>query len=393
MTLKATVSPSDATDKSVKWYTSDKTIAKVSQKGVVTPVKPGTVTITVKTVDGAYKAKCVVSVEKMAEKLTLNKNSVTRNAGKSYTLKATLSPSDATNTTLTWKSSDKTVATVSADGVVKLIKAGTATITAVTSNGLKASCKFTVTQPAEGINVSKTEASVYAGDTLTLKATVLPTDADNKNVTWSSSNTSVVKVSSKGVVTAVKAGTAVITAITEDGGYTAKCTVTVKQHVTAIKLNKTSVSLVVGGEANLTATISPSDATDKAYTFTSSNPEVVTVDAKGHLVALKLGTATVTVKSNENGKTATCTVKVVKPAEAVELNQTAVTLAKGGTVQLKATVSPNDATNKNVVWETSDSSVVSVKDGLVTALKQGTAHITVTTEDGGFIAFCTVTVE
>ena len=175
---------------------------------------------------------------------------------------------------------------------------------------------FTITGEVvtvESISLDKTNLELPVGNTVTLKATILPSDVTNKNVTWSSSNTSVATVSSSGDVKGKAKGTAIITVKTEDGGKTATCSVTVtdsKIPVSGVSLNKTSLSMKVGETQTLTATVTPSNATDKSMKWSSSNTSVATVSSSGVVTAKKAGNATVTVKTNDGGKQATCSVTV-----------------------------------------------------------------------------------
>ena len=377
LTLKATVSPSGATNSAVVFSSSDSAIAKVSSSGVVTPVKPGTATITVKTSDGGFTDTCKITVKRAVTSITLNKSEAELKSDSTLTLKATLKPSNATDKTVTWSTSNKKVATVSSKGVVTPVGKGTATITAKTENGLKATCKVTVYMVVTGIKLSET-GTVYAGEKLTLKASVVPSDANEQTVTWSSSNTSVAKVSSKGVVTGVKAGTAEITVKTKEGAFTAKCTVTVKQHVTGISLNKTDISIARGSDSQLTATVKPANATDKTYTFTSSDEKVATVTEQGLIKAVACGEAVITVKSNENKKTATCKVTVVEPVTDMQLSVSEMTLYKGKSQTIEFKILPGDATIKTAAFSSSDPKIVKVsKQGVVTAVDKGEATVTV----------------
>ena len=251
------------------------------------------------------------------------------------------------------------------------------------------------------VSLGKTSVELTEGDETTLIATVNPDNATNKNVTWRSSDSSVASVSD-GKVTALKAGTATITVTTEDGGKTATCEVKVNPKnvepeviaVTGVSLDKTSVELTEGDETTLTATVNPDNATNKNVTWKSRDSSVASV-SDGRVTALKAGTATITVTTEDGGKTATCEVKVVAKTVAVtsvSLDKTSVELSEGDETSLTATVNPDNATNKNVTWKSSDSSVASVSDGRVTALKTGTAMITVTTVDGGKTATCQVKV-
>jgi len=301
-------------------------------------------------------------------KVSLNKTKLTLTEGDSEKLNATVNPTDATNKNVTWKSSNKDVATVDANGNVKAVKAGTATITVTTKDGsYKATCKVTVTAKQEeqkpdpkpepdpvvsvtGVTLNKTTLSLTEGDTSKLTATVAPSNATNKEVTWVSSNTSVATVDTNGNVKAVKAGTATITVTTKDGNHKASCTVTVtaKQEepkpvvsVTGVTLNKSSLSLTEGGSEKLTATVKPNDAANKEVTWSSSNSSVATVDTNGNVKAVKPGTATITVTTKDGNHTATCTVTVnEKPANYVVIIEKE-TQAVGGALRYKVTVTKN----------------------------------------------------
>lgn len=163
-----------------------------------------------------------------------------------------------------------------------------------------------------------------------------------------------------------------------------------------MKLNKDSLTLGLDKSETLVATVSPSNATNQTVTWSSSNPAVASVSSNGKLTGLKEGTTTITVRTSDGGKTATCkvTVKDVVKVKGVRLNESSVTLGVDDTYTLKATVNPSDATNTNVTWKSSNTSVATVNSsGKVTAKKEGTATITVTTEDGSYKATCKVTVK
>lgn len=391
-TLKPTINPSDATNNSIKWTSSDTSVATVSSKGLVTSKKPGTTTITAKTVDGGFEATCVVTVKRAATSIKLNKTSVNLDVSESYTLKATIAPSNTTDKTVTWTTSNKKVATVSSKGVVKAIGKGTATITAKTENGLKATCKITVYQPVTGISIDKTTAVVYAGEEIKLIASAVPSNANVNTLKWTSSDKSVLTVSSSGVVKGIKAGVATVTVKTTEGDFTAKCTVTVKQHVNSITLDKNELILINGKEDDLKITVLPSNASDKTYTIVSSNEEVVKVDENGHLVSVSCGTATITVKSNENDKSDECIVQVVEPVAGIEISENERTIFVGESFTLSTTITPAEAYFRDVIWTSTDSEIASVsEDGVVTANKSGEAVITAKTVDGGFTAECKVT--
>ena len=383
VTLTATVNPSDATDKTVTWTTSDQSVATVSD-GVVTAKKVGTATITAQA--GNKTATCQITVVATeVTSVTLNKTAASLKAGESVTLTATVNPDDATDKTVTWTTSDQTVATIS-NGVVAAKQVGTATITAKAGDKT-ATCQITVVATeVTSVTLNRTTASLKAGESVTLTATVNPDDATDKTVTWTTSDQTVATISN-GVVAAKQVGTATITA--KAGDKTATCQITVvATEVTSVTLNKTSASLKAGESVTLTATVNPSDATDKAVTWTTSDQAVATV-SNGVVTAKKVGTATITAKAGD--KTATCQITVVAmEVTSVTLNKTTASLKAGESVTLTATVNPSDATDKTVTWTTSDQTVATVSNGVVTAKKVGTA--TITAKAGDKTATCQITV-
>ncbi|MBQ8133993.1 MAG: leucine-rich repeat protein [Clostridia bacterium] len=242
--------------------------------------------------------------------VVFNTSGVAMNVKETYTLKATIKPSNVTVSDLTWKSSNSSVASVSSAGKITAKKAGIATITTTTYEGKTARCSVTVYGPATGVKLNKTSVSVNKGKTCQLKATVLPAYAKNKKVTWSTSNKSVATVSSGGKITAKKAGTATITVKTVNGKK-ATCKVTVKTPPTKVKLNKTKATLKVKKTLTLKATVSPTKyVTSKKVTWKTSNSKIATVK-NGKVTAKKAGTVTITVKT-ANGKTAKCKITVKK---------------------------------------------------------------------------------
>ena len=242
----------------------------------------------------------------------------------------------------------------------------------------------------ESVDLSKTSISLVEGDEMALSATVKPDDASDKKVTWTSSKEEVATVSAEGLVKAVKEGEAVITA--KAGEKTAECRVTVsakKIPVTMVMLNKESLTLMVGDEEKLVATIVPENATDQNVQWSSSNTEVATVDQEGLVKALKEGESKIV--AYVDGKTAECavTVEYVHVSE-ICLDKTSESLYEGEKVTITATLTPEDATYKEITWSSSDPAVASVEQGVVTAIKKGTATITATAN--GKSASCAIEV-
>jgi uncharacterized protein YjdB len=181
--------------------------------------------------------------------------------------------------------------------------------------GFTAKCKVTVTQATvavTGVALNKTVASVAKGKTFTLKAVVTPTNATNQNVTWTSYDTSIATVTSEGKVKGIAPGTTTIRVKTKDGGFTAKCKVTVVIPVTGVTLDVSKVTLKVGKTKTLKATVKPSNATVTKVVWTSSNPAVAKVNSSGKITAVKKGKATITATTADGGFTATCAVTVTE---------------------------------------------------------------------------------
>ncbi len=272
---------------------------------------------------------------------------------------------------------------------LKTVLAGTVIGAAV----LTSSC----TKEPVSISVSPSSVELTEGESSRLSASVAPADAKYGSISWSSSNDAVAVVSSDGTVHAMSAGTATITASTE--GIQGTATVKVKSKVLPVEsvtIDKTSIELTEGDSETLTATVKPDNATDKSVSWKTGDSSVATVDANGTVTAVKSGETTITVTTNDGGKTATCKVAVIAriyPVESVLLDKAEVTITEGETAELIATVKPDNATDKSVSWKSGDTSVATVdENGTITAVIPGETTITVTTTDGGKTAECKVTV-
>ncbi len=332
--------------------------------------------------------------------ITLSDSEVTLYAKKTHTLKAEVKRvvEDApVKTTFKWTSSNESVAKVSNTGVVTGIGYGNATITcsATDDEYIFAESVFHVVLPVSGLTLDSANVTLLiseqnpADGTATLTCTVKPNNAHIKDVTWESSNPAVVKVDKKGVLKAVSAGTATITARSKDpmsSTLSATCKVTVQQAVNKITLSKTSLSLNINASETLTAKVLPEKANNKKVTWESSNPKVATVSSTGQVKAVAPGTAKISCTAADGSKVhAECTVTCIQMVTGIkfDVKEKTITLNKNKSTSLKTVITPENATNKSLTWKSSAPSIVSVSsDGKIEAKSGGAATITCTAKDG-----------
>lgn len=370
-------------------YVTDKGNGKIELSGTIGKLQADNA-ITVKGSgridEKSGKVEVTEDVKIGVTSVTLDKTDLTLDVNGTAKLNATVKPDDATTKTVTWKSDNEGVAIVDNNGNVTAKAAGTATITA-TVDGKSASCKVTVngqtTVPVASVKLNQTTLELIAGKEATLTATVKPDDATNKTVTWSSNNETVATVDNNGKVTAKAAGEAIITAKVGDKQATCNVKVTAAEvAVESVTLDQSSLELIAGKEATLTATVKPDNATNRTVAWESNATNVATVDNNGKVTAKAEGTAIITAKAGD--KTATCTVTVTK----ADVKVTQITISGKNTLNvndvatLTADVQPGDVTNKTVVWTSENPDVVKVENGKVTALMPGQAVIKATAQDG-----------
>lgn len=421
--LAAMLEPSNASYSVLHWSSSDPSVVDPNLKEQTTVTKTflnakkigkATITLTAFPSEPAesekgFTATCEVEVTAdganvPVERVTIAPGTLSLEEGKTSQLSATILPANATNTKVDWKSKNESVARVSQDGVVTAVAAGTAVITA-SADGISAECTVTVTPPAKSVRLDKDTLTLSVGGAETLTASVKPDSLTDKNVTWSTSDAAVATVAN-GVVTAKAPGTATITAaLKTDNTIKATCQVTVSGNGpsdTEITLDKTSLTLEKNGndvqkqKGELTAIVTPESAANQGVEWAiATGADVIDISPSGNsceITPKKPGTASITVTSKaDNSKTASCTVTV----NGLVLNQKSITLEAGQTYQLTTTMRPD---TKTVTWESdtrTEGFVVASVDqsGLVTAVKEGTANITVTTTDYAYRDTCAVTVK
>lgn len=323
-TLIKNISPSNATNQDVTWHSSNEDVATINSSGQITAKKTGSTTITVTTSNG-YRTTCKVTVIDTIslKEIKLNKTNINIKEHETDTLSISYNPNNATNKNITWKSSNTNVATVDLSGKVTAIQPGTATITAVSNDGGHvASCKVTVealSKKVSSITLDKTELNLVAGDEAGVKATIQPEYAENKNITWTSSDEKIATVEN-GVIKAISPGTAEIKVITEDEAKEAFCKVTVvAPPVTKISFSETEKTVYVSSKTQLKIIKEPTNSNFENAIWTSSDEKVATV-TNGVVKAITTGKTTITVSNEDKSLTASIEITVInKPKEKLNI--------------------------------------------------------------------------
>ncbi len=385
----------ETAESELEWTTSKKKVATVDEDGVVTALKEGSAKITVETYNGKKDTLTIEVVDPdVVSAVVLDESgTVYVGIGETISLNANVLPETA-ETTLSWSSKSSKIATVDEDGVVEGIKTGSTTITVKSKNGKKDTVTVKVVDPDVADSVVLSESgtvTLNVGEPLQLEAVVYPETADYE-LTWSTSAKKYATVDEDGFVTPVAKGTATITVKTDNGKKdTVKIKVVDEYKPTSIKLPGVT-GLIVGKQEILVPEIQPADA--KTYlTWTSSNNRILTVD-DGVITAVGPGSATITVETH-NGKEASVRITV---GEALKPSAVTASIAGNGHIgigesaQISAVVTPADAVY-TLSYASSNAAVVKVDDhGIVTGVAEGTATITVST-DNGLKAYVTVTVD
>lgn len=419
-----------------KYTSSNTNIATVSEDGKVSAVSEGETSITVKSkysskkhvLDIIVQGDEIYSVEFENEIIHLN-------VGKETSLPVIINGDPDFQMGLVWESKNEDIVTINQEGKIKAVDPGATYIkVSVEGTSVSAMAKIIVDEelsdndsstpslsPDEtssevnsdydedeevnknvhvtGVYAFLTNDSLKVGEKTKLSYEIRPHNADNKNVTFASNNPKVAKIDDSGNITALSPGEADISVRTKDGNRTSFVTIYVSMSdvpVNGISLNKKETTLVVGSKETLIATINPSRATNKAVSWTSSNPNVATISQTGVIEAKKVGTTKITVTTKDGGKNSSITVNVKNKAvlvKGITLDKASMNLTLGNIYHLTAKINPSNATNQNITWSTSNSKIVSVDlAGNIKAIGSGTATIKVQTSDGNYEAVCKVTV-
>lgn len=316
--LSLTINPINADNPSVLWQSSNPKIAQISRNGRITAISGGKATITATSVENPnIYACCEVTVHQPLQSITLTPKDASIKVGEIFKdLTVAYYPESSDNKKVKWASSNVEIATVDELGIVTAISPGKVriTVTSEENSAINDYCEISVIQPVTGITLEKTELEIEEDESVKLQATVLPTNASNQGVNWTSSDVSIAMVSPDGTVYAIKPGKATIMATTVDGGYAALCKVTVKPKTviaTALNLSTQSSSIKVGETLQLTATLSPDNVSNKTIDWSSTDENIATVDASGLVKALAEGKAKIIASTTDGSNlSAECNIEV-----------------------------------------------------------------------------------
>lgn len=383
--LTSQVLPDDAKDKSVIWESSNTAYAKVSSDGRVTAVAEGVSIITASSkVDPSVKASCIIDVRPVVNGITLNKEEITINKGEGFQLEANVLPQTALNRDVTWQSTRTDMVEVSDKGYVKGLKStkGDVFVVAYASANkeIYKKCRVTVITPVTKVTLDKPSLTISIGGTEELVATVIPEDATNKLVDWTSSNPSVATVSDNGLVTAIAEGEVKISATSKsDPSKKDECTIKIVDP-SNIKVKSITLSpdkaqtLEVGSTLVIKASVLPDNAANKKLDWSSSNPGDVSIADNGDgsvtVTGNKVGgDATITATATD-GSSVSSSVRVSVVAEKIKVTGIEIlyngstniptTITYNEEIELTARIYPDDATVKDVVWEKSKASASTI---------------------------------
>ncbi len=394
-TLKADCVPSDASSKKVTYTSSDEAVMKITGT-TMKAVAGGECELTVASEQNPEVTEIWhVLVIPPVKKIAVTAHATTVNVGESLQAEASCEPASATIQTVTWSSRSPQTAVVDENGVVTALKKGRAEIvaTAADGSGKTGSLTVQVAQPPTSVSMETPALNLIAGERGQLRVQVLPSDTNDKTVSWYSTDSTVATVDANGRVTAVGRGECQIIAVSRaNSALSAEATVNVIQRVTSISFLESSITVPVGDSYQLSWLVQPSDATIPDVSFSSNAPRKVSVDADGVIRGLAQGSATITATavdgSNKKGQ---IKVRVTQPVEGVSIQYQVYHIQLEGALNIKALLEPSNADNTACDWSLGDPSLATLRSSgknvaSVTGVHRGTTTITARTQDGGYEA-------
>ena len=404
---KATVLPEDVANshKRVTFESSDPGILVLNREGKLVAVEPGECTLTIRSNQSPeITEQFHVLVTQPVKKVTIVSETKSVEAGKTLQLGTTITPENATIPQVTWNSRNPKVATVDGNGLVTGVSRGEVTIEAKTTDGtnLTATYYMNVIQGVTELTIRETEVTVATRKSAPqLHVTLLPQNASNRKVTWTSSDETIAVVNGYGSITGKKAGECIVTCSSvSNPEISATIPVHVIQPVTDIQyVTPSGLSFYIGESRQLEWTVLPEDASVKDVTFKSRAPKVAVVDANGIVTGIAKGQADIEVRAADgSNRYRTYRVTILKPVQGINPLAPQYYAQLNGATTIKATVYPNDASDQIILWNSSDESVASIRSvgtsyGRIYGQRPGYATVTATTHDGGFSSSTNVIVD
>ena len=401
ITVTATVEPKDASNRNVTFTSSDEGVFTAA-KGGLNGVAPGEGILTVASesnpeVNVRYRVLVVQPVTKIAVEASDPQVIV----GGTATVSATVQPDNATIKSVQWSSGDEKILTIDASGLVTGIKRGNGRIIATANDGsnIRANFSLKVVQNPESITLSTKETTIDVGKVATVKATVEPTNTDDKKVSWASSDESIATVDKNGRIKGIAVGDCTVTCTSQAlDSVSESLTVHIQQPVKKLSFRDKNAYAYVKEETKLKWTIEPKDATNKKLEFKSAKESIATVDENGIVTGVSSGKVKITATTTDGSKrSASIIVEVGKHVTGVEMIRNHAYIDVGEVATAGANIEPNDALNHNMSWESSDTGIVKTEGNTnhkmkLTGVAKGEATIYGTTEDGGFETSLMVTV-
>lgn len=390
----------------VHWKTSDESIVSFTVYNNtsirIEGKKAGRATITAIDQNNVIVGYCQVTVDKPVTSIELSETEIVTDLSTRYLqLEAIFTPADATNKEITWFSTNDRIATVDQYGVVTIKASGEVSIvaTSVDNPNAKAICNIAIHTPVMSLQLEQNELMMKIGETATLSYILLPINASNKSVIWTSTNSSIADVDSNGKVTAKGTGNAVIILRSLDHGLTAYCTVKVSGSGSGsstedigYKFDVEELELNTGDEYEIEVTFEDKGMAVTDLRWETTDTRIATVDHYGKIKAKQAGVVTISAR-NEDGDKVSLKLTVIEPIEDILLNFTEKEIRIGDKFNLTASVNPSNATHQKIAWVSSDPNIATVnKKGLVKGLHPGEVKITASVEGEEVTASCVVTV-
>lgn len=377
--------PADATNQKVTYQSSDPSVATVDEKGVVTAVKKGTVTIICQSDEGKIVVYCNVTVIEGVS-LTLKPSAREIAVGKSFTITKVIVPVEADGTAI-WKSSNEAVAKVTQNGKVTGLKKGKCTISCtLTKYNVTATCEVTVATLRTTVKLGKTGIRMGVGTTYRMKVTIWSNNTRTPAVRWKTSRKKIATVSQSGKIKAKKVGSTVITAVSRDRMKAkANCRVRVIQRAKSIQIVPDYAVCYVGGTRKLHVSMKPKNTTLHSVKWSSADTSIAIVESDGTVRGIAEGETKITaVAKDGSNKKAVCVIKVTEkvPATSIVVAQSELTMKQGDSAKLSYSILPNNSSD-NISFASDNRRVAKVsRTGVVTATGTGNCTITILADGG-----------